>query len=114
MLASEEVVQQLNGFLTREVGSFRLKGKVKTIVIHEVLCQTEEADEKLEKACAMFAEAMTAFKNRSWDEAIEKFERCLDTREQDGPSLYYKKLSLQYREHPPEEPWDGVVHMEEK
>jgi len=114
VLASEEVVQQLNGFLTREVGSFRLKGKVKTIVIHEVLCQTEEADQKLEKACALFAEAMTAFKNRSWDEAIEKFEGCLETREQDGPSLYYKKLSMQYREHPPGESWDGVVHMEEK
>ncbi|MDX1777983.1 MAG: adenylate/guanylate cyclase domain-containing protein, partial [Thermodesulfobacteriota bacterium] len=114
VLASEEVVQQLNGFLTREVGSFRLKGKVKTIVIHEVLCQTEEADEKLKKACAVFAEAMIAFKKRSWDEAIEKFERCLESRKQDGPSLYYKKLSMQYREHPPEDSWDGVVHMEGK
>ena len=114
VLASEEVVQQLSGFLTRGVGSFRLKGKIKTIVIHEVLCKIEEADEQLKSTCAAFAEAMSAFKKQSWDEAIKGFEQCLDNREKDGPSLYYKNLSLQYREHPPEEPWDGVVHMEKK
>jgi adenylate cyclase len=114
VLASEEVVQQLNGFLTRDVGSFRLKGKVKTIVIHEVLCQTEEADEKLKKTCSVFAEGMTAFKTRLWGEAIEKFEQCLESRAHDGPSLYYRELSMQYREQPPGEPWDGVIHMEKK
>ena len=114
VLASEEVVQQLSGFLTRDVGRFRLKGKIKTIVIHEVLCQIEEADEKLKSTVRIFTEAMTAFKKQSWDEAIEGFEQCLNNREKDGPSLYYRNLSMQYREHPPEEPWDGVVHMEEK
>ena len=114
VLASEEVVQQLSGFLTRDVGSFRLKGKIKTIVIHEVLCKVEEADEKLKSICGVFAEAMTAFKKQSWDEAIKGFEQCLNNREKDGPSLYYRELCLQYREHPPEDPWDGVVHMEKK
>ena len=114
VLASEEVVKQLSGFLTRDVGSFRLKGKIKTIVIHEVLCQIDEADEKLKMTCSIFAEAMTAFKKQSWDEAIERFDQCLDNREKDGPALYYRKLSMQYREHPPVEPWDGVVHMEKK
>ena len=68
----------------------------------------------MKKTCAIFAQAMTAFKNRSWDEAIEKFEQCLGSRNQDGPSLYYRELSMQYREHPPEDPWDGVIHMEKK
>jgi adenylate cyclase len=114
VLASEEVVQQLNGFLTRDVGSFRLKGKSKTIVIYEVLCQIDEADEKLKRTCTIFAEGMTAFKKQSWDEAIDKFEHCLDNREKDGPSLFFRGLSMQYREHPPDEPWNGVVHMENK
>ena len=114
VLASEEVVQQLNGFLTRDVGSFRLKGKSKTIVIYEVLCHIDEADEKLKRTCTIFAEAMSSFKKQSWDEAIDKFEQCLDNRGKDGPSLFFRGLSMQYREHPPEESWNGVVHMENK
>lgn len=114
ILASDEVIHQLDSFLTREVGKFRLKGKAKPIVIHELLCRIEESDEKQKATCATFTEAMGAFRRQSWDEAIEKFHQCIENFEEDGPSLFYVGLCEQYKENPPEEPWDGVFVMREK
>jgi len=114
LLVSEEVVHQLSGFLTREVGKFRLKGKIQPVGIHELLCRTEEADEKLRGACAAFAEGLEAFRRRSWEEAMEKFHLTIKNIGEDGPSLFYQELCRQYIENPPEEKWAGVVNMDKK
>jgi adenylate cyclase len=114
LLVSDEVIQQLDGFLTRDLGKFRVKGKVKPIGIHELLCRVEESDEKQRSACENFAEALGAFRNRSWDEAKEKFYQSIEMLGEDGPSLFYAGLCEDYKKNPPEEPWDGVVHMEKK
>lgn len=114
LLASEEVVHQLDGFLSREVGKFRLVGKTKPIVIHELICRREESDEKQRRACEIFANALSAFRRQSWDEAIEKFSQCIEEFEKDGPSLFYIKLCKNYKMNPPVETWDEVVHMDKK
>jgi adenylate cyclase len=71
VLVSEEVIHQLDSVLTRQVGQFRLKGKAKPITIYELMCRIEESDEKQRGACAIFAEAMGAFRRQAWDEAME-------------------------------------------
>jgi len=114
LLVSEEMVDQLNGFLTREVGKFRLAGKVKPVVVHELLGRKEEADEKLKAASVIFAEALGAFKRKSWDEARQKFSQSLETLGEDGPSRFYMKLCEDYKQNPPQEQWDGTVRMDKK
>jgi adenylate cyclase len=114
LLLSEEMVTQLNGFLTREVGKFRLAGKVQPVVIHELLGQKEEVEEKVKSACVIFAEALSAFKRQSWDEAREKFSKSLEKLGEDGPSRFYMKLCEEYKQDPPQEQWDGVVRMDKK
>jgi adenylate cyclase len=114
LLISEEMVHQLNGFLTREVGKFRLAGKIKPVAIHELLGSKEEADEKLLKGCSIFAEALGAFKRQSWDEAREKFSQSLEKLKDDGPSSFYMKLCEDYQQNPPGESWDEVVRMDKK
>jgi adenylate cyclase len=114
LLLSEEMVTQLNGFLTREVGKFRLAGKVQPVVIHELLGQKEEVEEKVKSACVIFAEALSAFKRRSWDEAKEKFSESLKKLGEDGPSRFYMKLCEDYKQNPPGEQWDGLVRLDKK
>jgi adenylate cyclase len=114
LLLSEEMVTQLNGFLTREVGKFRLAGKVKPVVVHELLGQKEEVEEKVRSGCATFAEALSAFKRQSWDEAREKFSESLEKLGEDGPSRFYMKLCEDYKQNPPGEQWDGLVRMDKK
>ena len=114
MLVSDEVIHQLGGFLTRELGTFRLAGKVKPVVVHELLGRGEESSEKMRASCVMFAEALSAFRRQSWDEAAEKFHQSLENLGEDGPSRFYLRLCETYKATPPEEPWDGLVRMDEK
>ena len=114
LLVSAEVIDRLGGLLSRELGGFRLKGKTSAIVVHELVCRLEEADGKQRAGCEMFAEALAAFRERSWDEAAEKFLGCTESLPGDEPSRFYMKLCEQYKNHPPGETWDGVVTMEMK
>ena len=114
LLVSDEMIHQLNGLLTRELGKFRLVGKIKPVGIHELLGRKEEVDENLKNACAIFAEALGAFRRQSWDEAREKFSRTIEKLGEDGPSRFYIKLCEDYKQNPPQEQWDGVVRMDKK
>jgi adenylate cyclase len=114
VLASEEIVNELDGVLKREVGKFVLKGKAQPIVVHELLGRLEETDEKQQKACKVFADGLAAFRNQHWDEAAEKFHRAIENSETDGPARFYIELCQQYKQNPPEEPWEGAIHLDEK
>lgn len=113
ILVSEEVIHGTDGFLTREAGSFRLKGKSQPVVVHELLCRLEESEEAQRKTCAIFAEALRAFRQQSWDEAKQKFQ-SIENCGEDGLSNYYLKLCEQYKKSPPGERWDRVIDLEEK
>jgi adenylate cyclase len=114
ILVSEEVIHELDGFLTREVGRFRLKGKAQALVVHELFCRMEESEEKQKKACAIFSEALRAFRRQSWDEAREKFHQAIQNSETVGPAHFYINLCEQYKKNPPEGAWEGVIPVEEK
>jgi adenylate cyclase len=114
VLVSAEVIERLGGLLSRELGGFRLKGKTSAIVVHELVCRLEEADGKQRAGCAMFAEALAAFRERSWDEGAKKFLGCMESLPGDEPSRFYMRLCEQHKNRPPGEAWDGVVTMDAK
>ncbi|OGP89253.1 MAG: hypothetical protein A2156_07205 [Deltaproteobacteria bacterium RBG_16_48_10] len=114
ILVSEEVIHQLDAFLTREVGTFLLAGKSKPLAIHGIIGPKEHSSEEQRQACMIFKEALTAFRRQSWEEAIEKFYRSTECFGQDGPSSFYLQLCAEYKKNPPGTAWDGVVHMNKK
>jgi adenylate cyclase len=109
VLATEEVIHQLDRFFTRELGQFLMAGKTRPLSIHELVCPQEESSEIQRRQHEMFGRMLDAFKNRSWDEAIERAEASIGIFGKDGPSRFYQKLCEQYKEVPPDESWDGVV-----
>ncbi|MEJ2231781.1 MAG: adenylate/guanylate cyclase domain-containing protein [Nitrospirales bacterium] len=111
---TEEVIGGLDGFLTKDLGHFRLKGKAKSLGIHELVSRLEEAEVHQKRASTIFAGALVAFRRQSWDEARGLFAQCVDVLEKDGPSDFYIQLCDQYLEHPPQEDWDEVVTLEKK
>ncbi|MFC1886027.1 CHASE2 domain-containing protein, partial [Thermodesulfobacteriota bacterium] len=113
ILASEEVLHHLDGFLTRELGNFLLVGKSKPISIYELICRIEESDSQKKILCNLFPEALNAYKRQSWDEAIRILSESVKTCKEDGPSLFYLKICEQYRKNPPET-WDGVFRLDKK
>ena len=112
---SDEVIRGLDGLLTRELGAFRLKGKGKPLGLHELMSRSEQAEQMQREACAIFAEGLTAYRNRAWDQARTAFQQCIEFTGKDGPSQFYLTLCDQYLKTPPsEEPWDAVVTLEKK
>jgi adenylate cyclase len=112
---SDDVIQGLDGLLTRHLGAFRLKGKGKALGLHELVNRSDQVEQTQRQACAIFAEGLTAFRNRSWDQARAVFQQCIDVTGEDGPSQFYLTLCDQYLTTPPsDESWDAVVTLEKK
>ena len=113
ILVSGEVIRRLDGFLSRGLGRFLVKGKTKPLSIHELVCRAEESSEQQKDQCVKFTETLEIFRSRSWLKAQEKFQESIRICGGDGPSCFYVEKCKEYRERPPEEPWDGVVCMGE-
>jgi len=114
ILVSAEAISEINSFLTREAGTFLLKGKTQPVLVYELLCRREDAEERQVQACAQFAVALDLFRQRSWDEAKKKFHRSIELLGQDRLSQYYLRFCQEYLQHPPDGAWTNVVQMEEK
>jgi len=114
VLVSDEVIRNLDGFISREIGTFLMKGKTQPIVAHELICRTADCTERQKEACAVFTEARQGFARRNWDEAEDKFARSDGLFSGDGTSRFYLKLCTQYRSNPPPEGWSGTITMDEK
>jgi adenylate cyclase len=114
ILVSQEVLDQTDGLLTKELGKFLLKGKTQPLTIYELLSRGEESDEKQKKSCEIFADALNAFRRKSWDEAEERFHHASDNGTAHSSAHFYLKLCEQYKQNPPEEGWEGTVSVEEK
>ena len=111
ILVSAEVLDQLDEFLTREIGKFLLSGKSRSVVIYELICRMEESSKEQRNLCAAFSEALAAYRKQSWERAIDRFQALLQGSRQDGPSHFYLKLCERYRKNPPGGDWDGIVRF---
>jgi len=114
ILASDDVLDQVKGLLTRQIGKFLMVGKTQPMIVHELICRMEESDEQQRDACAIFSGALDAFWRRSWDEAIRGFHEAIKVLGKDGPSTFYLDLCEHHKEDPPGESWEGAVHMDKK
>jgi len=114
ILASQEALDGVDGFLTREVGEFLLAGKAKSLVLHQLLCRRENSTPDRELLCSTFAQGLAAYREGAVEPAMGRFERCLEILENDGPSLFYLRLCREFFETPPEGTWTGVVVLGKK
>jgi adenylate cyclase len=114
LLASQLVVEDLSGILTRKVGSFQLIGKTRPLVIYELLCRESEADAICLEAIQLFLKGLEQFYAQRWDQAEDLFRTCIHLRGKDGPSHFYLKLCSHYRTHPPAPDWDGTIILTTK
>ncbi|NOX92219.1 MAG: adenylate/guanylate cyclase domain-containing protein [Gammaproteobacteria bacterium] len=114
LLVSEAVLSGLDGFISRELGAFRMVGKQKAIVIHELLGQQSDCDQQQLHLCECFAEGLCAYQSHDWETATTCFERTFELSPGDGPSRYYlERCKLHVQKMLPL-PQDGVIVMQKK
>ncbi len=113
LLATESVVEGLNGLLLRPLGSFQFVGKSEGLPIVEILAIKEDAQEAQVLLCERFRDALYTFQAARWDAAAEQFEAFLESYPEDGPARFYLALCHRYRSGtPPEDP--SIIRMEAK
>ena len=114
MLASAEVLEPDNGYLTRPVGRFVFKGKSRPVSVHEIIPHNGLSRDFETGVCRIFASGLQAFESRFWDEAEKYFNQVLRLDENDGPSQFYLNLCRDFQQAPPDRGWDGAVHLKQK
>jgi adenylate cyclase len=88
LLASDEVLRELTGFVMRPLGEFLLAGKSEPIRVAEVLARA--GDPRALTLADDFAEAFELFQSRRWSEAVMLWEKLLRANPHDGPSQYFR------------------------
>lgn len=112
ILVSDAALPAGAGFVTREIGFFRLRGKSVPVRVHELL-DADAPGRELAELCELFGAALAEFKAARWMDAARAFEAVLARFPADGPAGYYLDLAARFRAAPPES-WAGVVAVEVK
>ena len=115
LLVSADVLQGLDGLLSRELGSFLLAGKSRPIVVYELVNRATDATPADRERCAIFAGALDAYRRGAWPEAMRLWGEALRAHGgEDGPSRFYLRWCETRGAEPPPADWDAVVRMDQK
>jgi adenylate cyclase len=118
IIVSQSVYEAVDKqMICRPLDIVAVKGKKKSIVIHELLAtKDEEGAEALTSFCARFTEGIEEYRGQNWERALEVFERLQIEAPDDRPTRLYVKRCRGIIDGsvtvPPD--WDGSVIMSEK
>ena len=114
ILTSDAVVGVLDRASARFVGRFVFVGKTRPVKVFELVEPLEPEDLERHAAWIHFAQGLQAFEQQAWERAGDAFEQACSCNGGDGPSAFYLRLCHRYRQTPPGDDWDGVVHLHRK
>jgi adenylate cyclase len=113
ILLTREVLEGIDGLVTRDIGSFVLAGKTRPVVIHELIGQESMAsDTAAVEQRLLFAEALAAFRHGDWSLARTLFTQHLAINRRDGVSRYYLNLCRHHQQ--PGNDWNGAIRLDTK
>jgi len=95
ILISFDVVEELSDFITREMGTFILKGKTRPIIIYELLGYQRDMDDSWDSLNIFFKQGLALFRQQQWGDALQFFLEIQKTYPKDGPTLFY----IHYLQH---------------
>lgn len=79
-------------FIFREISTVKVKGKEKPVTIFELLEDNTQIH-RFQPLVDAYNKGLSAFKEQNFTEAQTYFGKALELRPEDGPSLYYQKLT---------------------
>ena len=97
-----------------EIGRITRLGERRTYAAGAHIFTTGEIAPGAMELRGLFAEALTAYRERDWDLAEQKFQKCLKLAPEDGPSRLFEQRVAFLRANPPAAGWQGVWQATEK
>jgi adenylate cyclase len=93
----------------RKLDLVRVKGKSTAVVLYEILCRLGEETEAQRDFVNLYEEALFAYINRFWSDAIQKLQRAERAKgTKDIACAMLQERCQSYIESPPSSDWDGV------
>ena len=118
LLLSEDTLRHIKDpgrFDLRNLGSFRLKGKhVHLNIIECINGFNEEEFENKKNTLSLFAEAMNAYKEQRFENAIRHFQSVLVNDPDDLTAQLFIDKAMHYLQNGVPENWSGVEEMANK
>ena len=114
VLVSDECVEEVNGVLSRQLGSFLLVGKSRPVSVSELICRQAEATEMQLLLCDHFKHGLNLYQCQKWTEAEQAFRQVLEIDKEDGPATFYSNLCNQFMQDPPAADWHGIFRLQQK
>jgi adenylate cyclase len=98
----------------RELDLIMVAGKSEPVRIYELLGPTGQVAAAEVELADEFEKGLAAYRARQWEAADRHFQRCLEMKPGDSPSVLYIERIAQLRKQPPSPNWDGVWRLTEK
>ncbi len=97
----------------RMVDRVKVSGKSQCVELFEVFNTNEEpVIEAKVKTLPIYNQALAAFANRQWNEALEGFSQCRQVLKNDRVVNLYIERTEELLATPPAEDWDGLFLVE--
>jgi len=107
--ASAKLAQ--DSFVFREVDRVRVKRRADPLRIHELVGRKGEISPQTQEQLALYEQALTAYHQRRFDEALALFSRGAESF-QDTVAGVYAERCRKFAQAAPPEDWDGVFASE--
>jgi class 3 adenylate cyclase len=101
-------------FEIREIDRVVLTGQSQQQTVYEVMGRKDAIAPQQTQARARYAEGLTAYRERRWDEARAALAAALEAAPDDGPSIALLARIADLKQNPPPENWDGSWRMKSK
>jgi adenylate cyclase len=100
ILASAEVLEDVDGLIVRPLGTFAPVGKFESVDVVEILGWRSE-DQRLAALAGAFAVCHAAFDGEGWGDAAKRFRALKEQYPDDGPTSFFLDLADRYSQNPP-------------
>ena len=101
-------------FVFRRLALVQLKGRDKSLEVHELVGLHEDTDERVLGAIEEFEKGLYLFMSSRFAEAKTIFQSLLERLPHDGPSRIYISLCEYYEKNPPANDWGGIYVQSSK
>jgi adenylate cyclase len=98
----------------REIDRLVAVGQSQPQTVYEVLGRASELTAAQTQARMHYAEGLTAYRARRWEDASRAFAAALSAAPEDGPAAALMARSNAFSSNPPADNWDGAWHLERK
>ncbi len=103
-----------DSFLVRPLGKLQVVGKQEAVGVFELVRMVDQATAGEIEYVNGFAEAVSAFQERRWKEAIQRFDTCRKLNPTDQAAIAYASIAQRYQASEPSDNWNQGIELTSK